>query len=99
MKIINYFILIAFCGLLIYVSLDLPNRADLDAVINRETSPAGTPNAAVFYTRHSYEDAHTPNIVTVILADYRGYDTMGETTVIFTAGLICMMLLRKRRKP
>jgi multicomponent Na+:H+ antiporter subunit B len=34
-------------------------------------------------------------MVTVILADYRGYDTLGEETVIYTAGLICFLLLRK----
>jgi len=39
-----------------------------------------------------------PNIVTAVLASYRGYDTLGETTVIFTAGLGVMMLLRGRRR-
>ncbi|HEX7371684.1 MAG TPA: hydrogen gas-evolving membrane-bound hydrogenase subunit E, partial [Thermodesulfobacteriota bacterium] len=33
-----------------------------------------------------------------VLADYRGYDTLGETTVIFTAGLSCLLLLRKDRE-
>ena len=31
-----------------------------------------------------------------MLADYRGYDTLGETTVIFTAGIGVMLLLRGR---
>jgi multicomponent Na+:H+ antiporter subunit B len=44
------------------------------------------------------EDAATPNVVTTVLADYRGYDTLGETTVIFTAGVACILLLRRRRK-
>jgi multicomponent Na+:H+ antiporter subunit B len=34
-------------------------------------------------------------MVTAVLADYRGYDTLGETTVIFTAGLSCLLLLRR----
>ena len=34
------------------------------------------------------------NIVTSVLGDYRGYDTMGETVVIFTAALCVLMLLR-----
>lgn len=34
-----------------------------------------------------------PNFVTAVLADYRGYDTLGETTVIFTAGLACLLIL------
>jgi multicomponent Na+:H+ antiporter subunit B len=40
------------------------------------------------------EETATPNMVTSILADYRGYDTLGETTVIFTAGMACILLLR-----
>jgi multicomponent Na+:H+ antiporter subunit B len=36
-------------------------------------------------------------MVTVILADYRGFDTLGEEVVIFTAGIICFLLLRKRK--
>ena len=39
-------------------------------------------------------------MVTYILADYRGYDTLGETTVIFTAGMAVVLLLRrKERRP
>ena len=40
------------------------------------------------------EDTSVPNIVTAILADYRGYDTLFETAVIFSAGLACFFLLR-----
>jgi multicomponent Na+:H+ antiporter subunit B len=39
-----------------------------------------------------------PNLVTSILASYRGYDTMGETGVIFTAGIGVMLLLSGRRR-
>lgn len=39
-----------------------------------------------------------PNIVTAVLADYRGYDTMFETTVIFGAGVVCFFLLRIPKK-
>ena len=39
-----------------------------------------------------------PNVVTSVLADYRGYDTLGETTVIFTAGIGVMLLLRGFRR-
>ena len=40
----------------------------------------------------------TPNAVTSVLADYRGYDTLVETTVILTAGLGCWLLLAPRRR-
>lgn len=39
-----------------------------------------------------------PNIVTAVLASYRGYDTLGETVVIFTAGIGVLLLLRGRRR-
>ena len=35
-----------------------------------------------------------PNIVTAVLADFRGYDTLGETTVVFTAGIGVLLLLQ-----
>ena len=98
MKIANYGILVLFCVLLIYASSGLPNRGDVGAVLNQETSPSGSQNAAAYYIRHAHRDAQTPNMVTAILADYRGYDTLGEETVILTAGIICFLLLRKRRK-
>jgi multicomponent Na+:H+ antiporter subunit B len=44
------------------------------------------------------EDTATPNVVTSVLADYRGYDTLGETTVVFTAGIACILLLRKKKR-
>jgi multicomponent Na+:H+ antiporter subunit B len=47
------------------------------------------------------EETSVPNIVTAVLADYRGYDTMFETAVIFAAGVACFCLLRipKREEP
>ena len=43
-------------------------------------------------------DAHTPNIVTVMIADYRSFDTLGEVMVVFVAGLACFLMLRGNRK-
>lgn len=97
MKIVNGLLLISFGALLVYASLGLPNRGDADAVMHRERSPAGSQGASFYYIRNAYADAQTPNMVTVVLADYRGYDTLGEETVILTAGLICYLVLRKRR--
>jgi multisubunit Na+/H+ antiporter MnhB subunit len=97
LKIINVFLLISFGALLVYASLGLPNRGDTDAKMHAEKSMAGSPGAASYYIRNAYRDAKTPNMVTVILADYRGYDTLGEETVILTAGLICFLILRKKK--
>jgi multicomponent Na+:H+ antiporter subunit B len=44
------------------------------------------------------KETAVPNMVTYGLADYRGYDTLGETTVIFTAGMSVILLLRRRSR-
>lgn len=55
-------------------------------------APAALHVSAV-YIQRSYLDAHTPNVVTTMIADYRSFDTLGETVVVFTAGLACFLLL------
>ena len=75
---------------LIYGTLDMPKWGD-------PHSPAST-HVSPYYLRHSIEHTATPNVVTSVLADYRGYDTLGETTVVFTAGMACLLLLKKGRK-
>ena len=56
------------------------------------------------YMERTPEDIAVPNVVTAVLASYRGFDTLGETVVIFAAGLGVMLLLglggrgRKRRE-
>ncbi len=74
--------------LLIYGSVDLPVVGDPKSPPNEHISPT--------YLAKSLEETNTPNVVTAVLADYRGFDTLGETTVIFTAGVACWMLLRRR---
>lgn len=65
-----------------------------------DLSPFGTPDAVIhkhvapYYLANSLKDTLVPNVVTSTLADYRGFDTLGETTVIFTAGIGVMLLLR-----
>jgi len=98
LKWINFLLLAVFLALMLYAAAGLPGRADATAPFNRDLSPAGTPNAASYYIHNSYKDARTPNMVTVVLVDYRGYDTLGEVAVIFTAGLICYLILSRPRK-
>jgi len=50
------------------------------------------------YVGHEYlertpDDIAVPNVVTAVLASYRSYDTMGETTVIFAAAVAVLLLL------
>lgn len=74
--------------LLLFGSVDLPVVGDPESLPNKHVSAN--------YIRNSLEDTDTPNMVTAVLADYRGFDTLGETAVIFTAGVACWMLLRRR---
>lgn len=75
------------CGLLLIVFAgQFPDFGDPD-------SPAAT-HLSPYFIQHTMADTAVPNIVTSVLADYRGYDTMFETTVILTAGLACFFLLR-----
>lgn len=87
-----------FFGVVGYATLTLPPRGHLDAPYHLEKTLAHAQNPAVYYVKNALRDAETPNIVTVILADYRGFDTLGETTVVFTAGVIVSMILAKKKK-
>ena len=80
---------VAVGGVMIYGTLDLPRIGDPQAPIHQ--------GVANYYVERAYPDSHVPNMVTVVLASYRGYDTMFETAVIFTAGMGMILLLRRRR--
>ena len=56
------------------------------------TSPANT-YVGMDYIAKTAEEIKIPNVVTAVLASYRGYDTFGETVVIFSAGLGVILLL------
>lgn len=51
-----------------------------------------------FYLEHSYDKAHGHNVVNVILVDFRGFDTLGEITVLTIAALGAAALLKLRPK-
>jgi multicomponent Na+:H+ antiporter subunit B len=77
-------------ALLIYATVDFPDWADPNQPASLHVSPR--------YIEKTVEETAVPNIVTAVLADYRGYDTMFETAVIFIAGIVVMMLLRRPKK-
>ncbi len=90
MKAIGLVIVVLTGILLIYATLDFPSWAD-------PASPAST-HLSPHYIEKALEETSVPNLVTAVLADYRSYDTMFETTVIFAAGVACFFLLRTFRK-
>ena len=84
-------LLLPLAALLIYVSADLPDRGDPDAPANLHLSPE--------LVEVTERDIEIPNLVTAVLADVRGYDTLGETLVIFTAGLAVLLVLMRGARP
>jgi multicomponent Na+:H+ antiporter subunit B len=93
LKTLGTIVVLLFGGLLIYCSLDFPSWGNPSAPASIHVSPR--------YIERTLEETSVPNVVTAILADYRGYDTMFETIVIFSAGVACLFLLRtfKRTEP
>ncbi len=51
-----------------------------------------------FFEANAYAVAHGRNIVNVILVDFRGLDTLGEISVVMTAGIAILALLRRQHK-
>lgn len=85
--------LLAVClmaGLLIASTADFPAWGDYLSPASRHVSG--------LYIERSYTDTATPNFVTAILADYRGFDTMLETTVVFIAAMACFLIIREPKE-
>ncbi len=83
-------VVIATGALLIYGTLDMPHFGEADAPVHQHVAPR--------YLNDSMNEVGIPNVVTSILASYRGYDTLGETLVIFTAGIGVLSLLMVSRR-
>lgn len=82
-------------GTLIYGTLDMPRYGDPGAPIHH--------HVGAYYIENSGDEVGPPNIVTSVLASYRGYDTLGEVFVVFTAAtgvlaIIGRSPLRRRRE-
>jgi hypothetical protein len=86
LKALGLTLLVIFAALMLYGESGLPDRGDLDAPANRLVTP--------YYIVNAYSDVGAPNMVTVVLVDYRGFDTLGETVVILAAGLAVLLILR-----
>jgi multicomponent Na+:H+ antiporter subunit B len=84
------FVVIVVATALVWGTLSLPPFGTPESVIQRHVVPR--------YLAKTITETNVPNVVTSVLADYRGYDTLGETTVIFTAGIGVMLLLRGWRR-
>ena len=77
---------------LVYGTYDIPPYGAADDPIHRHVAPR--------YIEDSPREIGIPNMVTSVLASYRGYDTLGETLVVFTAAIGVLLLVdgvRRRR--
>jgi len=82
---------------LVYGTFDMPRYGDPKAPANLHVAPEYLADN-VPTTDGKPLKIGIENVVTTTLASYRGYDTLGETTVILTAGVAVMLLLRRRRR-
>jgi multicomponent Na+:H+ antiporter subunit B len=70
---------------LVYGTIDMPAFGSPEAPVQRHVGPE--------YLARALPETGVPNVVTAVLASYRGYDTLGETTVIFVAAISVLMIL------
>ena len=74
---------------LVYGTIDIPHFGDPNAPQQTHVAP--------YYIEKSMPDTGVPNMVTAVLASYRGFDTLGEVVVVFTASVAVLLLLGGRR--
>ena len=92
--ILPLFVVLVTGGVLIYGTSEMPPFGEADNPAHLHVAPR--------YVEESGHEIGMPNIVTSVLGSYRGYDTMGETTVIFTALVGVLLLLStgpRNRRP
>lgn len=84
------FVAVATGAMLVFGTFDLPPFGLADTPMNLHVAP--------YYLENSIRDTLAPNVVTSVLASYRGFDTLGEVTVVFTAGVAVLLLLKGKRE-
>lgn len=89
-KLIGFLAAVVLGLVLLAAESDFPPFADPGSPASLHLSP--------YYITHTITDTAVPNMVTSVLADYRGFDTMFETAVIFAAGLAVIAILRRSRR-
>ena len=72
-----------------YIISDLPEFGE---------SKANNSYVTNYYLENTKQEIGIPNVVTSVLASYRGFDTLGEVVVIFIAGISVIGILREENK-
>ncbi len=81
-------ICLAFIITLVYVGLELPHYGDINAPLHTHLSK--------YYIENTGNDIGIDSFVAALLASYRGFDTLGETSVILIAGISVLLLLSRK---
>ncbi len=80
-----------FAAALLWTVPSIPAIGDPDA-------PAwANPEVTQFYLDNALAQTGVENVVTAVLAAYRGFDTLGEAVVVFAAGVAVLVILREER--
>lgn len=75
-------------ALFLMMSSDLPPLGDIQSPASQYLSG--------YYLESTLKDTLTPNAVTSIIVDYRAFDTLIETVVIFAAAIACLVIMRMK---
>ncbi len=78
-------IAVATGAMLIYAMLQNPAIGDPNAPVHQHVAPWYLENTPVLID--------IPNVVTAVLGSFRGFDTLGEVFVVFTAGIGVLSIL------
>jgi multicomponent Na+:H+ antiporter subunit B len=92
LRLLPFVVVLVTGAVLVAGTLDMPAYGDPAAPAHQHELYEG------FITQTAQDFEHIPNVVTVILASFRGYDTFGETTVVFAAAVGVFLLLGGRRR-
>ncbi|MGN0995442.1 MAG: hydrogen gas-evolving membrane-bound hydrogenase subunit E [Candidatus Ventricola sp.] len=80
-------ICLTLIALLLYTVTTLPSFGSPEHPINNEVSAR--------YIEKGLQETGAVNIVTGMILDYRAFDTLGESSVLFTAAMVVLFLLRR----
>lgn len=89
--ILPMFVVLVTGGILVYGTSEMPRYGEADNPVHLHVAP--------HYLEESEHEIHIPNVVTSVLASYRGYDTMGEVAVVFAAMVGVLLLLSRGPLP
>ncbi len=88
-KIVAVFITLGITIILLIGSENLPQ-------FGIDNTPANN-DLTKYYIENSIKDTGATNIVTGVILDYRAFDTFIESSVLFTAAIVVMILLKKEK--